>query len=38
MWFLNRSDTNWPVQSQKQATSLKFEILQIGRGGVVLSM
>ena len=24
MWFLNRSDTNRVVQSQKQATSLKF--------------
>ena len=26
MWFLNRSDTNWPVQSQKRARSLKFRI------------
>ena len=24
MWFLTRSDTNRPVQSQKQARSLKF--------------
>ena len=24
MWFLNRSDTNRPVQSQKRARSLKF--------------
>ena len=24
MWFLNRSDTNRPVQAQKQARSLKF--------------
>ena len=24
MWFLNRSDTNRPVQLQKQARSLKF--------------
>ena len=24
MWFPNRSDTNRPVQSQKQARSLKF--------------
>ena len=24
MWFPNRSDTNWPVQLQKQARSLKF--------------
>ena len=24
MWFLNRSDTNQAVQSQKQARSLKF--------------
>ena len=24
MWFLNRSDTNQAVQSQKQATDLKF--------------
>ena len=27
MWFLNRSDTNRPVQQQKQARSLKFRIL-----------
>ena len=26
MWFPNRSDTNWPVQAQKQARSLKFRI------------
>ena len=26
MWFPNRSDTNRPVQSQKQARSLKFRI------------
>ena len=26
MWFLNRSDTNQAVQSQKQARSLKFQI------------
>ena len=26
MWFTNRSDTNWPVQGQKQARSLKFQI------------
>ena len=26
MWFLNRSDTNRPVQSQKRARSLKFWI------------
>ena len=25
-WFLTRSDTNWPVQSQRQARSLKFWI------------
>ena len=24
MWFLTRSDTNWPVQAQKQARSLKL--------------
>ena len=24
MWFLNRSNTNWPVQAQKRARSLKF--------------
>ena len=24
MWFPNRSDTNWAVQAQKQARSLKF--------------
>ena len=28
MWFLNRSDTNQAVQSQKQARSLKFGILE----------
>ena len=26
MWFPNRSDTNPPVQIQKQARSLKFRI------------
>ena len=26
MWFSNRSDTNWPVQAQKRARSLKFRI------------
>ena len=26
MWFPNRSDTNRPVQLQKQARSLKFRI------------
>ena len=26
IWVLTRSDTNWPVQSQKQARSLKFRI------------
>ena len=26
MWFPNRSDTNWPVQSLKQARSLEFWI------------
>ena len=26
MWFLNRSDTNRSVQSQKMARSLKFSI------------
>ena len=26
MWFPNRSDTNWPVQAQKRARSLKFWI------------
>ena len=24
MWFQHRSDTNWPVQLQQQARSLKF--------------
>ena len=24
MWFLNKSDTNWSVPSQKMARSLKF--------------
>ena len=24
MWFPNRSDTNWAVEAQKQARSLKF--------------
>ena len=26
MWFPNRSDTNWPVQAQKRARSLKIRI------------
>ena len=26
MWFLNRPDTNQPVQSQKRASRLKFRI------------
>ena len=26
MWFLNRSDTNRPVQAMKRARSLKFRI------------
>ena len=26
MWFPNRSDTNWAVQAQKMARSLKFRI------------
>ena len=29
MWFPNRSDTNRPVQSQKQARSLKFWIYKV---------
>ena len=28
MWFPNRSDTNRPVQAQKRARSLKFQILE----------
>ena len=28
MWFLNRSDTSQPVQSQKTARSMKFWILE----------
>ena len=28
MWFPNRSDTNQAVQSQKQATSSKFQIFK----------
>ena len=28
MWFPNRLDTNQAVQSQKQARSLKFQILE----------
>ena len=28
MWFPNRSDTNRPVQAQKQAKSLKFRIYE----------
>ena len=28
MWFLNGSDTNQAVQSQKQARSLKFRIYE----------
>ena len=26
MWFPTRTDTNWPVQRQKQVGSLKFQI------------
>ena len=26
MWFPNRSDTNWPVEAQKRARSLKFRL------------
>ena len=26
MWFPNRSDTNWPVQSHNKARGLKFRI------------
>ena len=26
IWFPTRSDTNWPVQAQKRARSLKFWI------------
>ena len=26
MWFANRSDTNWAVEAQKTARSLKFRI------------
>ena len=29
MWFPNRSDTNRPVQAQKQARSLKFFIYKV---------
>ena len=29
MWFPNRSDTNRPVQAQKQARSLKFWIYKV---------
>ena len=28
VWFWNRSDTNWAVQAQKMARSLKFRILE----------
>ena len=28
MWFLNRSDTNWPVHLQKMDRHLKFQILE----------
>ena len=28
-WSLTRSDTIWPVQSQKQARSLKFLIYEV---------
>ena len=28
MWFPNRSDTNWAVQSQKQARCLEFQIYE----------
>ena len=36
MWFPNRSDTNRPVQAQKQARSLKFWIYKGRR--IVLSV
>ena len=26
MWFPNRSETNWSVQAQKRARSLKFRV------------
>ena len=29
MWFPNRSDTNGPLQAQKQARSLKFWIFKV---------
>ena len=29
MWFLNRSETNQPVQAQKQAKRLKFWIYKV---------
>ena len=29
VWFLNRSDTNWSVPSQKMARSLKFWIKKV---------
>ena len=35
LWFPNRSDTNWAVQAQKRAISLKC--LELSRGGIVLS-
>ena len=28
MWFPNKSDTNWPSQSQKMAGGLKFQIYE----------
>ena len=36
IWVLTRSDINQPVQSQKQARSLKFRILRTRR--IILSM
>ena len=30
VWVPTRSDTNWPVQSQEQARSLKFRIQEDG--------
>ena len=37
MWFTNRSDTNRPVQAQKQASS-KLEISDLRRGESALSV
>ena len=38
MWFSTRCDTNWPVQSHKQARGLRLVISDLRRRGIVLSV